>query len=157
MKTKFFMLICATVLCSALSAQKITLDKVPAPVASAFKSKYPAVTHANWMMENGGKNYAAEFMVNTSRQTASFNPAGGWLKTDTSIKTTEIPAVVKETITKQFAGYTLGSASKMENADHATGFDVALTKGKDVVDVTLSAKGVVMSQEARPAEPVMTK
>ncbi len=156
MKSKFFMLICATVLCGALSAQKITLDKVPAPVASAFKSKYPAVTHANWMMENGGKNYAAEFMVNTSRQTASFNPAGGWLKTDTSIKTAEIPAVVKETITKQFAGYTLGSASKMENADHGAGFDVELTKGKDIVDVTLSAKGVVMNQEPRQPAPVKT-
>jgi len=149
------MLICATLLCGSIGAQKLTLDKVPAPVASAFKSKFPTVTHANWKMEDG-KNYVAEFSMNNAFESAKFNPSGGWLKTDTSIKTTEIPTAVKETITKQFTGYTIGTASKMENADHGNGYEVELSKGKDMVDVVLSAKGVVMSQEPHQAETVKT-
>lgn len=149
------MLICAAFLCGHIGAQKLTLDKVPAPVATSFKSKFPSVTHTNWKMEDG-KNYVAEFSMNNAFESAHFTPSGGWLRTDTSIKTTEIPAAVKETITKQFTGYTIGSASKMENADHGNGYEVELSKGKDMVDVVLSAKGMVMSQEPHQVETVKT-
>lgn len=155
MKNKFFMLICATLLCGSIGAQKITVDKVPAPVASAFKSKFPTVTKANWKMEDG-KNYVADFSMNNTIESAKFNSSGGWMKTNTSVKVTEIPVVVKDNITKLFAGYAIGSASKMENADHGNGYEVMLSKGTESIDVVLSSKGVVMSQEPRTAESMKT-
>ncbi len=141
----------AFLVCGSIGAQKITIDKVPAPVASAFKSKYPTVTTASWKMEDG-KNYAADFKMNNMSQCAKFNPSGGWMRTTTAIKTTELPAEVKTTVTKQFAGYTTTAANKLENADHSNGYLVTLTKGTDKLDVTLSAKGVVMSQEPKAAQ-----
>jgi len=145
MKNKIIMLICATLVCVSISAQKMTIDKVPAPVASAFKSKYPEVIKANWRMEDG-KNYVAEFKMNEVVQHATFNSSGGWLKTETPIKVSELPTAVTGTISKEFSGYTIQEASKMENADHGHGYDVEIAKGKDMKDVTLSSKGVVMSQ-----------
>jgi hypothetical protein len=154
MKNKIFMLICATLLCGSIGAQKVSTDKVPAAVTTTFKSKFPSATKATWEME--GKNYEAEFKVNEVAHTASFSPTGAWLKTDTSIKIAELPSPVKETITKDFAGYTIKQANKMEDAQHGKGYEVAIEKGKESKDVVLSDKGVVMSQEPHHNETVKT-
>ena len=154
MKNKIFMLICATLLCGSIGAQKIATDKVPAAVHSTFKSKFPSATKATWQME--GKNYEAEFKMSEVAHTASFSPSGTWLKTDTSIKIAELPSAVKETITKEFAGYAIKQANKTEDAKHGKGYEVAIEKGKESKEVVLSDKGVVMSQEPHHNETMKT-
>jgi hypothetical protein len=154
MKNKIIMLICATLLVGTLSAQKITADKIPAAITSAFKSKYPGATNTSWSMQ--GKNYKADFKVNAAHETALFNSSGGWIKTDTDISAVELPEAVRQTITKQFAGYNIQEASRMENSDHGNGYEVALEKGKEKKDVVLSSKGTVISQEPRKMDTVKT-
>ena len=151
MKNKIIMLICATLLCGSIGAQKISTEKVPASVASAFKAKFPTASKPTWKME-AGKSYEAKFKLNNLDKTALFSSTGNWVKTDTQIKVADLPTDVRQTITKQFAGYNIGEASKMENADHGNGYEVEINKGKEMLDVVLSTKGVVMSQEPRKAE-----
>ena len=115
MKNKIIMLICAAFICGSIGAQKLTTDKVPTPVTAAFKSKFPTVENATWKMESG-KNYEANFRLNNVGQSATFNSTGGWVSRSTDIKVTELPADVNTTISKQFAGYTIGKARKTENA-----------------------------------------
>jgi|SRR6185436_4049569 len=151
MKKKIMLLLGVAFFCVTSYAQKITADKVPAEVTSAFKAKFPEAKDIDWEMEKANE-YEAGFKLNEVEQSASFTADGKWMETEAEIKVSELPAEVKQSIEKQFPGFKTEEASKIDNAQHGTCYEAEIEKGNESYEVLLNAKGDVLSKNAEKEE-----
>lgn len=143
---KIMVLLLLTVLMSyTVSAQKISADKVPAAVSSAFKVKFPNVIKVSWEVENANE-YEAGFKLNGEEVSANFDKAGKWLETETEIKVSALPATIQSTLNKEFAGFKTNEASKIESLKNGKGFEVEIQKGEETYDVLFSSDGKMVSK-----------
>jgi hypothetical protein len=145
MKRILFILISAAIISNIACAQKISADQVPAAVTSAFKSRFPSITKATWEMENANE-YEAAFKLNGGEASANFDNTGKWLKTETEIKVSALPAPVQKAISKDFAGFKINEATKVESAKYGSSFEAEIEKGKETFDVLYAADGKMLSK-----------
>ena len=117
------MLLGAAIMSIPAYAQKISADKVPAAVVNSFKTQFPKAEKVTWEMEDK-TDYEAKFSSGSTEQSATFDAKGTWKETETEIKVSELPQPVQQTLSKQFAGYKILEASKVEDAKHGSGFEV---------------------------------
>lgn len=139
------MLLIAVSMCNTACAQKISADKVPATVTSAFKAKFPTATKTSWEMEKTNE-YEAGFKLNGSEMSANFDNSGKWLETETEIKVSALPASVQSALSKDFAGFKINEASKIESAKNGNCFEAEIEKGEETFDVLFSADGNMLSK-----------
>lgn len=144
MKQLIFVLLCAALMSNSAYAQKISADKVPSAVTSAFKSKFPAATKTSWEMEKD--DYEANFNMNGEEMSANFDKTGKWLETETEIKVSALPAAVSATLKKDFAGYKINEASKVESVENGSCYEAEVEKGEETLDVLLTQDGKVLSK-----------
>ena len=144
MKTIMFLLFTA-IIGNPVFAQKISADKVPAAVATAFKTKFPNATKVTWEMENKTE-YEANFKLNNEEASANFDNTGKWLETETEIKTSALPSAIQSTLKKDFAGFKINEASKIESVKNGNCYEAEIEKGEGTFDVLLSADGKVLSK-----------
>jgi hypothetical protein len=125
------------------SAQKTP----PAAVSKAFSQKFQKAEKVKWAMEEANE-WEAEFMLSGKETSASFDPAGKWLETETEIEKSELPAAVKAAIDKQFAGAKMGEVSQLESPEFS-GYEIALKmKGKNMeVQATKDGKLTVKEEK----------
>ncbi len=145
MRIKFIALLCAACLCISANAQKISADKVPAAITSAFKVKFPTAIKVKWEMENINE-YEAEFKLNGKEVSANFDNMGKWLETETEIKIAVLPATIQATIAKDFVGFKIEEASKIESAKNGNCFEAEIEKGEETFDVLYTADGKMLSK-----------
>lgn len=119
-------------------AQKVKEADVPAAVKEAFAKKYPG-TKAEW--EKEGADYEAEFHENKVETSVVFDPNGTFKEHEVEIKTTELPKTVTEYCTKNYAGYKLKEASKINDAAGKVWYEAEVEKGKEVVEMIFDDKG----------------
>jgi len=78
------------------------------------------------------KEWKAEFTLSGKATSASFDLAGKWLESETEIKSSELPAAVKASIEKQYAGAKMGETALIETPDF-NGYEITLkVKGKNI-------------------------
>lgn len=138
------MLLVAATMSNAANAQKISADKVPAAVTSAFKTKFPTATKATWEMEKS--EYEANFKLNGEEMSANFDNTGKWMETETEIKVSALPTTIQSTLTKDFAGYKINEASKIESEKNGKCYEAEVEKGEETFDFLFSADGKVLSK-----------
>ncbi len=114
--------VCAT---TAAKAQKLTTEKVPAPVKAAFEKLHPH-TRVNWEMEK--KNYEAGFTANGKETSEVYNAGGSLLETEVAIKVSELPVSVQS----KLKGMKVAEAAKITKADGSVNYE-AEVKGKDLL------------------------
>lgn len=119
------------------SAQKTP----PAVVSKAFSQKFQKAEKVKWSMEEA-KEWEAEFTLSGKATSASFDLAGKWLESETEIKNSELPATVKASIEKQYAGAKMGEASWIETPDFK-GYEIALKQNGKSFEVHATKEGVV--------------
>src|ERR1044071_6856347 len=107
------------------NAQKISADKVPAPVQKSFHAKFPGAANVKWEMEKKDR-YEAAFKVNKQELTACFNPEGQWVETETELETSQLPQAVQLTISKDFAGYKIKEAVQTETQEKGKFYEAIL-------------------------------
>jgi hypothetical protein len=151
MKTIIMLLLAAFVMSHTTSAQKMTTDQVPAAVVSGFVAKFPGVTKQTWERENE-MEYEANFKLNGVETSASFDPAGKWLETETEIKTSALPAPIQKAVSKDFAGYKINEASKIESAKDGSCFEAEIEKGEESYDVVYTPDGKMLSKTKKDEE-----
>ena len=83
-KTILSGLLLTIIMASSCGDNKISEDKVPGAVVSAFKTKYPAAVDTKWITEKSeGKTlYEAQFKDNGKEVEAEFNEDGSFKKED---------------------------------------------------------------------------
>ena len=145
MKNILVLLLCVALMRDAASAQKISAEKVPAAVSSAFKEKFPNITAVKWEIEKVNQ-YEATFKGNGSEMSANFDNTGKWLETETEIKVSALPAAVTSVLKKDFAGFKINEASKIENAANGNCFEAEIEKGIEIYDVLFTSDGKVINK-----------
>ena len=110
-------------------AQKISADKVPAAVKTAFSKEYPNTT-VKWEMENG--KYEAGFKSKGQIMSALYTPEGTKTETEVDIKITELPATVTSYVKTHYKGKTMKEAARITKADGTVNYE-AEVNGMDVI------------------------
>jgi len=145
MTKKLTTMLAAVLITTGAFAQKIQEKDVPAAVVTAFKTKFPTTTKTNWEKENTNE-FEAEFKLNGEEVSANFDNTGKWLETETEIKTAALPAAVQATLNKDFAGYKIEEAAKIESAKDGNVFEAEIEKGEESYDVLFTPDGKVLSK-----------
>ena len=142
---KIVVLLSACLLISLMGyTQKITLDKVPAPVKQAFAKKFPAATDVKYEMEK--KDYEINFKDKGVEMSANFDVTGKWLETETEIKESDLPKAVSASVAKNFAGFKISEVAKTETLDKGLIYEMDLKKDKEGFEVQFSPKGDVLKK-----------
>jgi hypothetical protein len=143
MKTS--VLIISAVLIFSFSAYGQSEKNVPSNVATAFSQKFPDATKVKWGKE-GDKEWEAEFNMNEKEYSANFDNSGVWKETEYEITAKEIPAAVRATLDKEFAGYKVAKSEVSETQDGKI-FEFALSKDKEKLEAAIDAAGKVLTKE----------
>ena len=142
---KIIILLSACLLISLTGfTQKITPDKVPAPVKQAFAKKFPGATDVKYEMEK--KDYEINFKDKGVEMSANFDATGKWLETETEIKESELPKEVSASVAKNFAGFKISEVAKTETPDKGLIYEMDLKKDKEGFEVQFSPKGDVLKK-----------
>ena len=142
---KLIVLLSACLLISLMGfTQKITPEKVPAPVKKAFATKFPAATDVKYEMEM--KNYEVTFKDKGIGMSANFDSTGKWLETETAIKESDLPKEVSTAVAKDFAGFKISQVTKVETPDKPLFYEMDLKKDKEGYEAQFSPKGDVLKK-----------
>ncbi len=123
--------------------QKVSPDKLPASVAASFKSKYPTAGKVNWQLANANE-YRANFVMKKTLRSAYFSADGPWRQTETQLKTIELPKMIRQSVSKQFIGYAIKRALKIEKREGAAVYEVLIKKGTKSYSVTYAVTGEML-------------
>lgn len=149
LKMKKSALFLALIISASLTfAQKAKTSEVPSAVKNSFSQKFPGAKEVKWSKENAAE-YEAEFEIGRTEQTASFDPAGKWLETETEIKNSEIPGAVQATIKNEFAGYKMSEPEKLEAPDKGISFEMELKKDKITYEVQFAMDGKILKKKEK--------
>jgi len=125
MKRFFGILVLSVCMATVANAQKLSAEKVPATVKTAFAKLHPG-TKVNWEMEK--KNYEAGFTASGKESSEVYTPTGVLLETEVTIKSSELPAPVLA----KLKGMKIAEAAKITKADGTVNYE-AEVKGKDLL------------------------
>jgi len=101
-KMTFFMVLSFAALLTT-STVRAQFRSLPGAVTDSFKVKYPAAKDVAWADKVTG--FRATFMLDKNRMVAWFSKDGQWQGTTTSIFKDQIPAAVKDGLSKsKYAG-----------------------------------------------------
>jgi len=142
MKNLFLIAIIAIFSLSACAQEG---KEVPAKVTSAFSQKFPDAKKVSWDRENSHE-WEAVFKMNGKEYSANFNNNGKWIETEYEIKKSMIPAPVKATLDKEFAGYDIEEAEISETGDGKV-FEFQIEKGDKDMEVAITPNGKVLKKE----------
>ena len=119
--------------------------RVPGAVSTALRSAHPAATDVEWTREDDG--YEASFAESGSDVSVVFSASGAVQETETEIAVADLPAAVRRTLDRDYAGRTVSEAARIVAADGAVTYEAELTQGGRTVDVVFDASGAVVSTE----------
>jgi hypothetical protein len=124
--------------------QAFSQKSAPENVRKEFAKKYPAAQSVKWDSEETNE-WEAEFNINGTEMSASFDNKGVWLETENEISAKDLPASVTNTIAKDFAGFKMGEISANETPQ-MKGYEVELKKGESSFEVIFDNSGKVIKK-----------
>ncbi len=147
MKTSFFILTAFALSGITACAQKTT---APENVKKAFAQKFADAKSVKWDKENETE-WEAEFKWKGEEYSANFTSDGTWKETEYEIETSAVPAVVKQSLDTEFAGYEIEEVEISETAQGKV-YEFALEKGESEMEVAISPEGKVVKKEVKQEE-----
>ncbi len=138
-------LFCFLLFISSISfAQKVSADNVPDVVKNAFKKKFPTAQKVKWELDYD--KYEVEFKIKKQEISAEFDKEGNWLETEIPIKPSAINTEVKEFVSKNFDGYAINEAEKIETLTKGVLYELEIKKGELIYLIVVSEKGQLISR-----------
>ncbi len=118
--------------------------KPPKEVQEAFSKKFSNVQSPKWEQEEN--EWEAEFKLNGTELSASFDKAGTWLETETEISKKDVPAKIIDVVNKKYEGWKLKEAEQIEKPGYK-GYEIELEQGENVTEIQVSDAGVITSEK----------
>ncbi len=146
---KLILLIAGTCIFTTARAQKIAADNVPAPVLETFKAKFSIAEKTTWELDYD--NYEADFVVGKSNFSAVFDKDGKWLGTETYLKLSETPKVIREALSKKYgelSGYKVLEVVKMEK-EKSTVYELEVLKGETNYELVYDEAGTLLEDDEK--------
>ncbi len=142
---KIIVLLSACLMISLMSySQKVTPDKVPAPVKQAFAKMFPAASDVKYEMEKS--DYEISFRDKGVEMSANFDATGKWLETETEIKESNLPKEVSASIARNFTGFKITEVARTEAPGKEPVYELDVKKGKEGFEVRVSPKGEILKK-----------
>jgi len=110
-------------------SQKIKESEVPAAVETSFGKLFSGST-AKWEKENG--NFEAGFKKEGKTMSATFQPDGTFLESETNIKQSELPPAVINYLQANYTNKKIKESAKITNATGAITYE-AEVDDKDLI------------------------
>ncbi len=135
----------------SLMAQKLSADKVPAAVMTAYSAKFPTAKGTEWELEAQGK-YEAMFKLNDLNMSAIFYENGTWKETETEMKVADLPSAVTATLKRDYSTYSVTEASRIEMANGTKVYEAEIKKGGEKYDALFTPDGKFVSKTKADAD-----
>ena len=127
---KLVLIIIAAMASSFSFSQKLQEQNVPALVKTAFQKKYPDAKKIKWEKERN--NFEAEFEITENEYSVLLDASGNILETELEIKTDELPANVKDYLSKNYNEQKIKEAAKITDAKGIVTYEAEI-KGQDLL------------------------
>lgn len=143
------------VLASGLQAdEKISLDKVPARIKRALKTKYPKahVVSAAKETEEGKTVYEFKLEDGDKKWEATFTPAGKFVGTEEAIKEADLPSEVKEALQKKYPEAKVLKMDKETTGEGASAkvvYEIVIQMGTKKSEVQFDPTGKFLGEEGK--------
>ncbi len=122
----------------------------PKSVTDNFNSKFSGATKVKWDQEEENE-WEAEFKMNGSEMSASFDNAGKWLETEKELKKSALPKAVLDAFNANYSGYKIEEASAIEKPDFK-GYELGIEKGKENLEILVTADGKITAKKESDEE-----
>lgn len=130
---------------TALTAQDLNMEEVPAELMAKFQQEYPNATDVEW--EKEGDAYEVEFDHEGEEHEVWYSADGKSPRSERDISEDDLPEAVRSAISTNFEGYKVDSV-KITEEDGNTTYEVELEKGwTEEKDVVFDADGNVISEK----------
>ena len=120
---------------------------IPTAVNDAFAKQFAKGKDVEWSLEKADV-YEAEFMLDKTGMSALFDTKGTLLETETSVMESDLPKIVKDSLAKGFAGYTLSEIEKIE-AKGVVSYEMEVKKA---AVLSFDTKGKLLKNEIKKAK-----
>lgn len=128
------------------SAQKLKEADVPKAVVSGFHNSFKDAKAKEW--EKEGDKYEAEFDWAKIETSACFSSDGKLMEVEHEIKVSELPAAIADYVAKNYAGYKITEASKIEDAaTKKVSYEAEIQNGKEEIDLVFDSEGHFLNKE----------
>jgi len=122
---------------------------VPGAVHKSLVSLYPKAEEVKWDKE--GANYEASFELDDVEMSVILDAAGNVLETETEMEPNDLPAAVRTSLGKDFAGYSIEEAAIISKNGKTT-FEAEVKRDENKLDAIYSASGQLLEKIAKPAK-----
>lgn len=113
---------------------------VPKKAKDHFFKKYPEAKNADW--NNNVVSYAVKFQLNDHTNRAYYHMDGRWDYTETYVEESELPAAVKESLSKsRFSDWKKEAFALVENNKGKKSYRIEVQKGIEKKSVFYNSKG----------------
>ena len=138
----------------------ITVDKVPAPVVTTFKTKAADAADVQWVMydpveadnwDTAQDYYFVTYRLNNIPYETWISPTGEFIRSEPVIhldNSGDLPTAVVKAIMTGYPGYAISEIEK-ENEDKTTNYEVTLTGDGKKVKVRYAADGTVLKEKTK--------
>lgn len=113
----------------------------PKSVNDNFNSKFSGATKVKWDQEEANE-WEAEFKMNGSDMSASFNNSGTWLETEKEIKEKELPALVASVLKEKYSDYKVEEVAEIQKPGFS-GYEIGLEKGEEMLEIQVNPDGTI--------------
>lgn len=128
---KIILLMAVALTALSADAQKLKESEVPANLKELFKKNHPEAKKVKWELEKNG-SYEAEYETGEKEQSVVMSKDGFILETEVEITIAELPASVKEYMSKNYTGAKIKEAAKITDAKGLVTYEAEI-KDKDII------------------------
>jgi len=147
MKKKLAFFICSVFLIA--STAHAQFRKIPGVVTDSFKVKYPNAKSVSW--KDNVTSFQATFSLDSDTYEARYNSKGVWQQSEKKIKEADIPAAVKDGLSKsKYADWKLGTLIHRDLPGNKVEYTISVSNG------TLSKRNLTFSSEGQLKKDAIT-
>jgi hypothetical protein len=132
-------LVLSFALLSVCAQAQLKSNEIPDPIKSAFKSKFPNAQKVEWEIIDDN-TYEANFNLGKQFVSSEFNSSGKWIKTETELSLSDVPAVVSAALQKKIGKVAYEEIEKIETAG-GTFYEFQVEKDEMYLSYRVSADG----------------
>ncbi len=122
------------------------LQDVPETVKKVFSDKFPTASSVSWERESKTE-WEAGFKLKGVKYSAVFLEEGTWVETEYEIAEKDIPKAVLGSLAREFPGYTVDEAEKLETKD-GIAYELEIEKGREELEIIIDTNGKILKQWA---------
>jgi hypothetical protein len=119
--------------------------RVPPNVKGVFQTKYPAARQLSWTWDEG--KYMANFLSGDYFSDASFDEAGNWIETLTTIDELALPKCILDDVRQRFADFAYFDLIIRRDCPQKTTFEVQFYHKEADLSLLYSPGGMLIGEK----------